>query len=136
MNETRHAGFEQEKAEAVSPNLVATLVHPERKANVSSVRFSPDGQRLFIAGYPSGIVQIWDVAARKELRRINSPAGFRGSANYALLTPDWKTLYIPVETRKVVRGEKEGKPFVRIEQGGGLFKRSHSAAHGKGHKNL
>jgi WD40 repeat protein len=106
------------KAEAVAPNLVATLTHPDRKASVATVKFSADGAKLFTAGYPSGIVQVWDVAARKELRRVNAPPGLRGSADYAQLTPDWKTVYVPVEARKIVRGEKDGKPFVRIEESG------------------
>ena len=106
------------KIEPVAPNLVATLVHPERMANVFTVKFSPDGKRLFTAGYPSGIIQLWDVASQKELRRINSPAGYRGSADYALLTPDWKAVYVPVERRKIVRGERQGKAFVRVEESG------------------
>lgn len=104
--------------ETVTPGLRATLVHPDRKASVPTVKFSADGARLFTAGYPSGVVQIWDVAARKEVRRIDSPRGYRGSADYALLTPDWKTLYVPVEVRKVERGEKDGKPFVRVAHSG------------------
>jgi WD40 repeat protein len=104
--------------ESVTSSLVATLAHPDRKASVWTVKFSDDGKRLFSAGYPSGVVQIWDVAERKELRRIDSPRGYRGSAEYALLTPDWKTLFVPVETHKVTRGEKDGKPFVRVDVNG------------------
>ncbi len=85
-----------------------------------TVQFSLDGQRLFTAGYPSGIVQIWDAASRKELRRIDTPPGLRGSANYALLTPDWKTLYVPVEKRTVKTLERDGKRLYRIEESGAV----------------
>lgn len=84
-------------AEPVAPNLVATLARPDRPAVVSAVRFSPDGRRLLGSGYPSGLVQIWDVTSRKEVRRFDTPAGLRASDDYARLTPDWKTLYVPVE---------------------------------------
>jgi WD40 repeat protein len=106
------------KEDPVAANLIASLVHPERKVSIWTVQFSPDGKRLFTAGYPSGIVQIWDVAARKELRRIDSPAGYRGSAAYALLTPDWKTLYVPVEKRTVKLIERGGKRLHRVDYSG------------------
>lgn len=38
------------RAEPVAPELVATLVHPERKASVWSAAFSPDGRTLFVGG--------------------------------------------------------------------------------------
>ncbi len=99
------------KPEPVAANLIATLVHPERTASVWEVAFSPDGTRLFGAGYPSGIVQIWDVASHKDIRQINTPPGLRGTANYAVLTPDWKTLYVPVDKRKVTPFERGGRRF-------------------------
>ena len=108
------------KAEPVADNLVGTLVHPDRKAIVSTVMYSADGTRLFATGYPSGAVQIFDAGSRKELRRIETPAGFRGSAEYALPTPDWKTLYVPVEKRKVKSVEKAGKQVTRIENTGSI----------------
>jgi WD40 repeat protein len=63
-------------------------------------------------------VQIWDVASGKEVRRIDSPPGYRGSAEYALLTPDWKTLYVPVEKRTVKQIERDGKRLHRIDYAG------------------
>ena len=106
------------KSLPVSPALYASLVHADRTASVWTVKFSADGTKLFTAGYPSGVIQVWDVAARKEVRRIETPKGYRGSADYALLTTDWQALYVPVETRKVVKEEKDGKPVTRVEQGG------------------
>jgi WD40 repeat protein len=93
-------------------------VHPDRKSGVWTVAFSPDGTRLFTAGYPSGVVQIWDVASRKEAVRINTPPGLRGTAEYALLAPDWKTLYVPVEKRSVKPFERDGKKQARLEESG------------------
>ncbi len=108
------------KEEPVAPNLIASLVHPERKASIWTAAFSPDGKRLFTTGYPSGIAQIWDVASRKEVRRIDTPPGLRGSADYALLTPDWKTLYVPVEKRTVKTFERDGKRLHRVEESGAV----------------
>ncbi len=106
------------KDEPIAANLIASLVHPERTANVWSVEFSPDGARLVTVGYPSGVVQIWDLAHRKEVRRINTPPGYRAAAEYALLTPDWKTLYVPVQKHSVKTFEREGKKQYRIEYAG------------------
>jgi WD40 repeat protein len=106
------------KAEPVARELIATLTHPDRKASVHTLKFSDDGQRLFTAGYPSGIVQVWDWADKKELRRFDTPRGLRSSANYAVLTPDWKTLYVPIENRKVASIEKDGKLIQRLEVSG------------------
>ena len=85
------------KTEPVAESLVASLVHPDRQASISTVKFSSDGKRLFAAGYPSGVVQIFDIASRRELRRIETPAGYRGTSDYAYLSPDWNTLYVPIE---------------------------------------
>ena len=102
----------------VAGNLIASLIHPDRKAGIHGVQFSPDGQRLFMSGYPSGVTQLWDWAAKKEIRRIDTPPGYRGSADYALVTPDWKTLYVPVEKRTIERFEKDGKRATRVEYSG------------------
>jgi WD40 repeat protein len=106
------------KAEPISLNLIASLRHPERKASVATVAFSPDGARLFTAGYPTGIVQVWDLASKKEVRRIDTPPGYRSSAQYALLTPDWKKLYVPVDKRSVKQFERDGKKRYRVEYAG------------------
>lgn len=109
------------KPEPVSARFLRTLVHPERKANLADIRFFANGAKLFVAGYPSGIVQIFDFTTGKELRRIESPPGYRGSRYYALPTPDGLTLYVPMQRRKVVRFEKDGKKQVRIEYNGELL---------------
>jgi len=102
----------REATQPVSSRLIRSLTHPERKASVRQVRFSPDGARLFTAGYTSGILQFWDVATGKETRRINTPAGYRSSGEYAELPDDWSAVYIPHERRKVTRIKKEeGQEF-------------------------
>jgi WD40 repeat protein len=63
-------------------------------------------------------VQIWDVASRKDIVRIDSPPGLRGSGAYALLRPDWKALYVPVEKRTVKAFERGGKRLQRVEYAG------------------
>jgi WD40 repeat protein len=64
------------------------------------------------------VVQLWDLAQRKEVRCIDTPPGLRGSAEYALLAPDWKTLYVPVLKRSVKAFERDGKKMHRIEYAG------------------
>jgi WD40 repeat protein len=106
------------KSEPVADNLIGSLIHPERKASIWGVAFSQDGKQLFTTGYPSGIVQVWDWAANSVIRRIDTPPGYRGSADYALVSPDGKTLYVPVEKRSVKKEERDGKRIARIEQAG------------------
>jgi WD40 repeat protein len=101
------------KPEPFSPNLIASLPHPDPTGCPWQLRFSEDGRRLFTYGYPSGVVQFWDVAEKKEIRRFTTASGMRGAADYALLSPDWNTLYVVVRNRKVTRFEKDGKPAVR-----------------------
>jgi WD40 repeat protein len=108
------------KPEPIAPNLIASLVHPDRKAHVWGAAFSPDGTRLSAYGYPSGIVQIWDVASKREIRRIDTPAGPRGSMEYALLTPHWDTLYVPAAKRAIKAFERAGKVLRRFEQDGAI----------------
>lgn len=102
------------KLEPIAPNLIASLPHPDRKAGVYSAAFSPDGARLLTAGYPSGIVQIWDVARKQEIRRILTPPANR-SADYVELTPDWKTLYVTAQKRVVKPFQRDGKRLYRFD---------------------
>jgi WD40 repeat protein len=95
-----------------------SLVHPDRKAGVSTVLFSPNGARLFAAGYPSGVLQIWDVASGKELRKIETPRGYRGTSEYAFPTSDLATVYVPVEKRKVIQTERNEERHIRYEYTG------------------
>lgn len=96
----------------VAPELKKTLVHPDRKASVGQLKFSDDGSRLFVSGYPSGVVQIFDFPSGKEVRRIAGPVGMRSSMAYAVPSGDWKTVYVAVESRKTERVVKDGKTQV------------------------
>jgi WD40 repeat protein len=110
-------------AEPVSDRLVATLPHPARKSSIAAVRYSPDGQRLLVAGdMYSGVVQLWDVASRKEVLKIAGPKHTRGNNDpsflaeeYALLSPDGKTVYVPTRGEKRVRVERDGKKTDRFD---------------------
>jgi WD40 repeat protein len=108
------------KEEPVSNNLIASIIHPDHLAAVWNVEFSSDGSKLFTTGYPSGIVQIWDLSSKTELRRIGTPPGPRSFANYALLTPDWKTLFVPMQKRTLNRIEQDGKRINLIEFTGSI----------------
>lgn len=103
------------KAEPVAAELIATLPHPDKLGNVGTVQYSADGKRLFTAGYPSGVIQFWDVESKAEAYRLETPRGYRGTDKYALLSADWKTLYVPMETRKATPAEKDGKQAYRID---------------------
>src|SRR5262249_31481298 len=90
-----------EESLPVSPRLLRSLPHPDRKARLWGVRFGEDG-RVFGFGFPSGVSQVWDSRTGKELRRIGAPRGFvyRGNGD-ALTTDRFQTLYVPIEGRKV-----------------------------------
>jgi WD40 repeat protein len=97
------------------------LLHPERKASVAIVSFFAGGARLFAAGYPSGVVQVFDPATGKEVRRIATPPGYRGTDHYTAPTPDFRTLYVPVDRRTSVVFEKDGRKEYRAEYRGDLL---------------
>lgn len=106
------------KTEPTTDRLTKTLPHPDRKANVGVVRFSPDGARLMGSGYPSGVVQFWDTKTWAETARLDTPTGLRASWDYAIPTPDWKGVLVYGRTRKVVKEEKGGKVTERLQVDG------------------
>ncbi|MGL4555143.1 MAG: YncE family protein, partial [Gemmataceae bacterium] len=106
------------EAEPLSPLLIKTLPHPDRKAVIGQVLFSPDGTRLLAAGYPSGVVQLWDTKGWKEAGRMQTPSGLRNTWAYAVPTSDWKAVLVHARTRKPVREEKGGKIVQRVQVDG------------------
>jgi len=108
------------KPEPVSERLIKSLVHPDRTANVTTVQFTSDGAKLFTAGYPSGVLQVWDVATCKELHRVETPRGYRGTADYASPTQDLAKAYVPIDNRKVVPFEENGEKKARLEYTGNV----------------
>jgi WD40 repeat protein len=63
---------------------------------------------------------VWEVATRKELHRVETPRGYRSTAEFALPTQDLATRYIPIEKSKVVRFERNEKKQVRSEHTGNV----------------
>lgn len=101
----------------VSSRFVRTLPHPDRTANVWAVKYTPWGD-LFAAGYPSGVVQLFDPVTGTEKRRIESPRGYRGSAEYTTTPDDFSIVWVPLDGRKVVEFRKDGKKTYRVEYNG------------------
>jgi RNA polymerase sigma factor (sigma-70 family) len=101
-----------DKAEPLSPRFIRSLPHPESRADMAVVRFSPDGARLLAAGHPwlsgPGVLQFWDVASGKELCQVRSP-GSRHAVRQAELPADWSALYLPFEKSKATEIEEKGK---------------------------
>jgi WD40 repeat protein len=109
--------------EHIAPNLIASLPLKPPRGGRWKLAFSPDGTQLFASCYPFGIVQIWDLSTRKEVHRIAPPSGYGGSGDYAcddyaLITPDWKTLYVAVSKRIAGRIDRDGKKFFRVQYTG------------------
>jgi len=104
----------REAPQPVSSRFVRTLIHPERKAHVSQVRFSSDGARLFTAGSSSGIAQFWDVATGKEIARVNTGTGRRDFE----LPDDWSIVYVPQENRTMARIKNGDEQDVRVDYDG------------------
>ncbi|MFO0808244.1 MAG: WD40 repeat domain-containing protein [Gemmataceae bacterium] len=117
------------KLEPVSSRLRATLQHPSRRGVLSGVRYSPDGSKLVASSYPEGVVQFWDAVSGRQLGKVETPPGYRGSADYAMLAPDWGTVYATVEGRRLERFERDGKPMIRWKMDG--FARAWDAATGE-----
>ncbi|MFO0938630.1 MAG: WD40 repeat domain-containing protein [Gemmataceae bacterium] len=84
---------EKPKARPVSESLIRTFKHPQADATISQVQFTADG-RLFTAGYPSGIIQFFNIKTGEEAARLDTPSGYRSQADYAYPTPDFRTVYV------------------------------------------
>src|SRR5206468_2074832 len=94
------------KLEAVSSRLKQTLVHPARTDHVLDPQFSPDGERIVAYGYPSGIVQVWQISTGRQLVRIESDAG---KWNNWAVAGDWSRVYVSQNHSKTSAVEAGGK---------------------------
>jgi WD40 repeat protein len=105
------------KTEPVSRRLLRSLPHPDRTVSLPIVAFTPAGQ-LIVSGYPSGVVQVFDPTAGKELRTIETPRGYRGSFNYLQLSRDCRTLFVALDDSKFepIHGE-DRKTYYRRYNG-------------------
>jgi WD40 repeat protein len=79
--------------EAVSTRLKGSLIHPNKKAVLYGLRYSPDGKRIIAGDYPGGVLQVWDTVAGKQLAKIETGSGYRAFQDYFFLSPEWKTVY-------------------------------------------
>ncbi|MBX7104965.1 MAG: WD40 repeat domain-containing protein [Gemmataceae bacterium] len=100
------------------PNLIATFPFTDKAATTWAIKFSPDGRRLFTSGYPSGVVQFWDVDTGKEIRRFATMPGYRSNADYASLSSDWKTMYVAEHQTEHRRIQVDRKSTLRFEYSG------------------
>lgn len=105
---------------AAAPPAIVTLPHPDPTAAVVLVRYSPDGHRLLAAGYPSGVVQVFDTATLKERHRFAGPKGYRGSSEYCLVADDFSRAYVLDCDRNVVEVNANGKREKRVVYSGGV----------------
>ena len=92
----------------VSSRLIRSLPHPDRTANVTDVRFTPKGT-LFSAGTPSGVVQMWEPASGKELRRIQIPHDSARRWGQPQPSADFATLFVTNHGDKMIRNEADPK---------------------------
>jgi WD40 repeat protein len=87
------------KTEPVSSRLLRSLPHPDRQVSLPIVAFTPAG-RLIVSGYPSGVVQVFDPTAGKEVHTIETPRGYRGSFGYLKVSDDFRTLFVAMDNSK------------------------------------
>lgn len=101
--------------EEVSPRLKAELIHPDREASLAGMRFSPDGRQIIAGSYPEGVIQLWEVESGRQLTKIDSGYGYRGTDDFCLISPDWSRIYVSRESRTHNKLEREGKKLNRWE---------------------
>src|SRR5439155_19438495 len=107
------SGGDSNKPEPVPIQLKRELVHANAGAHLRSLRFSPDGKQLIAGDYPGGVVMVWDVASGKQLVKIETGFGYRGSADYGLVSPDWRTLFVSRLQPKFEAIDVDGTPMTR-----------------------
>ncbi|MFO0811711.1 MAG: WD40 repeat domain-containing protein [Gemmatales bacterium] len=89
------------------------LVHPDRQGSMYQLQFSPDASKFFASSLSGGILQWWDLASGQQLRSIETGTTERRNPNYAMLSPDWKSVWVGDDKRpQIKRLEKEGKQYV------------------------
>jgi WD40 repeat protein len=107
------------KDEPVSAKLAYVIPHPQRDASIWDLKWSVDNKQLLVTGYPSGVVQLFNTSNWKELRRIETVPGYRGSAEYAAVPNDFSKLYVPAQKRRAKQIElPDGEPGIRMEYSG------------------
>jgi WD40 repeat protein len=97
----------------VSPRLKRRLMHPNRGSILQGVQYSPDGRRIIAGDYPGGVVQTWDAESGRQLTTIETGDGYRGSAEYFFVSPDWKMVYVARKHVEATKIEKGGRALFR-----------------------
>src|SRR5205823_167110 len=100
--------------EPVSPRLVRSLDHADRKSMVVFLRFSRDGTRL-LAHSDSKVIQLWDVARGQGGPVVQPPLDYRGGG---APSADCGTFYLPVLKWREVLEKKDGRRTSRTVWGG------------------
>ncbi len=104
----------------VSSRLIRSLPYPDRKTGVACVCFTPKGTLFVAGGYPRSMVQLWDVATGKELRRIEGASSY--SSNEHPRTPaDFSILYVPVQRVTVHHTPSDPKTRFTVEIDGQIL---------------
>jgi WD40 repeat protein len=93
-------------------------MHPNRPAVLYGLRYSPDGKRIIAGDYPGGVIQVWDAQTGKQLTKIDSGYGYRGTSDYFFIQPDWKTVLVSREKGKHSRFEKNHRKMIRWDYDG------------------
>lgn len=107
------------KLEAISARWRRELVHPQRTEHLAGLLLSRDGQYVAAGAYPGGIVQIWEAKSGKQVSKFDGGYGYRGSAEFFQISPDWRTAYTFQEKRgKVTRIDRDGKQVVSMTYDG------------------
>jgi WD40 repeat protein len=97
--------------------LKKELIHPNRDGTLYGLDFSPDGKRLIAGDIANGTVVVWDVATGKEVTTIET-GSYRRRSLHLLLSPDWQTLFVPRQNRKVEAVQENGKRLRRWQMDG------------------
>jgi WD40 repeat protein len=107
------------KPEPVSPRLIKTLIHTDRRGLIGTVLFAPDGKWIAGCGLSGqGGVQIWDAASGKQLRNLSFPEDYNSQDEPLPMHPDGHTLYVPIYREQSTRITKDGHPAIRREVDG------------------
>ena len=77
----------------VSPGMIRTLTHAIPSATLCSLSFTPDGSILMAGGVPDGIIELWNVADGKSLRRIETGQRSRSPRPFVIPSHDGQTIY-------------------------------------------
>lgn len=91
----------------VSDRLIRSFRHTVSQSAIADVRFTNDG-KLFVAGYPSGVLELFELRSGRLLKKIETKPGYRGTRDYAFPSPDFRQVYV-TQGQTIPAGE--GRPM-------------------------